>query len=103
MAQQGKLPSGLVTYGEDLPLSEETRLKPGPYQIRPEHGIEMNEQFILRLESFLRNQKNIPARAYVWTEIGSSPIIHMSLREFIEKYGHGKTNYSTNLQFVYEE
>ena len=101
MAQHGKLPSWCISYGERFPLSEETRFKPGPHQIRPVKGIEMNERFILKLESYLRNDKHIPVIAYVWTTAGSdNRTVHMPLRAFIQQYDRGSTHYDTRFQFI---
>ncbi len=102
MARQGKLPAWLINFGVSLPLAEDTLHKPGPHQIRPARGIEMNERFVLRLESFLNNTMHIPVIAYVWTTRNGEikPMHHMPLQEFLREYGSGSTHYFTRFQFV---
>ena len=38
MVRSGKLPAQCISYGVSLMLGDDTRLKPGPHQIKPERG-----------------------------------------------------------------
>ena len=103
MARRGKLPSQCIHYGKNLPLDDETRLKPGPHQIRPERGIQMNEDFMLRVEQEMCQRLGRKIVVYVWTTMnGESRSYHMSLRDFQKTYGYGKTHYYTRFQFIAE-
>lgn len=104
MARSGKLPSQCISYGVSLMLADDTRLKPGPHQIRPERGTQMNEDFMLKTAHVLSLRTGLNVNVYVWTTMkGERRTIHMQLLEFQRTYGYGKTHYFTRFQFIAEK
>lgn len=106
MAKQGKLPAWFVSFGSWLHLTDETMHKPGPHRISPKRGREMNEEFILHVEEYLRKEKQIPAVAVCTVDI-PDPMLKTgqrsefgTLRELRWKYGPGVTHYFTNFRFI---
>ena len=100
MAKRGKIPRGFVTYGEYLPFTEDTLHKPGPHQIRPQLGRQMNEEFMLKVEEYLQKH-GIPAVVYCNADLPDGrKNVWISVRNLQAKYGPGLTHYFTGFQFV---
>lgn len=103
MAKQGKLPADCVQFSFRLQLSEKTLHTPGPHQILPDAGRKMNEEFVLKIEDYLRNVQRIPATAYCAVkapDLGYE--VSMPLREIQRKYGAGLTHYFTSFYYLKE-
>lgn len=104
MVRSGKLPAQCINYGVSLMLADDTRLKPGPHQIQPERGTQMNEDFMLRVAHVLGLRTGMNVTVYVWTTMnGELRTIHMPLLEFQRTYGYGKTHYFTRFQLIAEK
>ena len=105
MSQHGKLPRDFTGgFGTELPIGS-TTLRPknqADPHLTPSRGVEMNEEFILRVEEELRScGLNAVAMAATNRYDGSKTVLHnIPLREYLDRFGRGSTNYSTRFRFT---
>ena len=103
MAEQGKIPIMFVIGGNYLHMSEQTLHMRGANRISPARSFEMNEEFVLRIEQVLREEKGVPAVAYCRADLPDGrKNVFIRVSELRSRYGPGLTRYFTSFQFLHE-
>ena len=107
MAKRGRLPDECVKYGFNFPLPLNAKRSIGVCSIDPVRGRAMNEQFILRIEEYLRREKNIRAVAWVWKPYFDQDknmcTRHMPLRQYVSEYGYGTTVDVSKFEYILDK
>ena len=103
MAEQGRLPLFFVIGGDYLHLAESTMHTPGENRIPPARSFEMNEEFVLRVERYLKEEKGVPAAVYCRADLPNGKNnVFIRVSTLRERYGPGLTGYFTSFQFLHD-
>lgn len=103
MAERGKLPFSFVCVGDYLQMSEDTLRGPVGKRITPQRSFEMNEEFVLRVEQYLKEEKSVPVSVYCRVDLPDGrKNVFIRVGALRERYGPGMTNSLTHFQFLHD-